>query len=43
LAENWGRAGLETALVADPGKHHFNVIDGIGDPEHPLCHEIAGT
>ena len=43
LAENWGRAGLETEMVADHGKHHFNVIDGIGDPEHPLCHEIAGA
>ncbi len=42
LAETWGRAGTQTDLVADPGKHHFNVIDGLKDPGHPLCQALAG-
>lgn len=42
LTEAWGRAGLKTRLVADPGKHHFDVIDGLKDPAHPLCQCLAG-
>lgn len=42
LAERWGRAGVEAALVADSGKHHFDVIDGLEDPDHPLCRTLIG-
>ena len=42
LAEAWGRAGAKAALVADPGKHHFDVIDGLKEPGHPLCQALAG-
>lgn len=31
LAEAW-----QIPLVADPGRHHFDVIEGLTDPEHPL-------
>lgn len=37
LAEAW-----EIALVTDPGRHHFDVIDGLKDPQHPLCQTLAG-
>ena len=37
LAERW-----HAPLVTDPGKHHFNVIDGLKDPTHPLCMALAG-
>jgi len=42
LAEAWGNKGLHTQLVADPGRHHFNVIDGLKNPEHPLARAFAG-
>ena len=42
LAEAWGRAGIEAPLVTEPGKHHFDVIDGLKDPDHPLCRTLAG-
>lgn len=37
LAESWG-----ANLVADPEKHHFNVIDGLKDPGHALCLAVVG-
>lgn len=42
LSEAWGRTGLTTRLIADPGTHHFNVIDGLKDPQSPLCRALAG-
>ncbi|MCH2164303.1 MAG: alpha/beta hydrolase [Marinovum sp.] len=36
LAEIWG-----ANLVADPGKHHFDVIDGLKDAAHPLTLELV--
>ncbi len=42
IREAWGRKGLETALVADPGRHHFDVIDGMKSADHPLAIALAG-
>ncbi len=42
IREAWGRKGLETALVADPGRHHFDVIDGLKSADHPLAVALAG-
>jgi acetyl esterase/lipase len=42
LTEAWGNKGLNTQLVADPGRHHFNVIDGLKIPDHPLARAFAG-
>ncbi|MGV3552097.1 alpha/beta hydrolase [Rhizobium sp.] len=36
LANIWTGLGAETAAVVEPDRHHFNVIDGLADPEHPL-------
>ena len=36
LANIWTGLGAETAVVVEPDRHHFNVIDGLADPEHPL-------
>ena len=41
ITESWGRAGVPARLVADPGKHHFDVIDGLADADHPLCLELT--
>ena len=42
LAENWRNQVLSMQLVADPKRHHFDVIDGLKDPEHPLALAVAG-
>lgn len=36
LANIWKGLGAETAVVEEPDKHHFNVLDGLEDPNHPL-------
>ncbi|WP_105383868.1 alpha/beta hydrolase [Neorhizobium alkalisoli] len=36
LANIWRGLGAETGAVEEPDKHHFNVLDGLGDPNHPL-------
>lgn len=38
LAEAW-----DIPLVADPGRHHFDVIDGLKDPDHPLCQAFSAA
>ena len=42
LVEIWGRAGAKTQLVFDPGKHHFNVIDGLKDPQSDMTRTLLG-
>ena len=42
LTEAWGLKGLATNFVAEPGKHHFDVIDGLKTPDHPLTQAFAG-
>lgn len=36
LANAWISVGAATAYVEEPDRHHFNVIDGLADPAHPL-------
>lgn len=36
LANIWTGLGAATAAFAEPNRHHFNVIDGLTDPDHPL-------
>jgi len=42
LVEAWGRAGARTQLVVDPGKHHFDVIDGLKDSKSAMTHTLLG-
>jgi acetyl esterase/lipase len=35
LSEEWG-----CPWTAEPGRHHFNVIDGLADPDSPLCRTL---
>lgn len=37
LAEAW-----DVPLVAEPGRHHFDVIEGLKDPDHGLCQTVVG-
>lgn len=36
LANIWTGLGAGTCAVVEPDRHHFNVIDGLADPSHPL-------
>lgn len=36
LANIWTGLGAATAVVEEPDRHHFDVIDGLGDPDHAL-------
>ena len=36
LANIWTGLGAQTCTIEEPGRHHFNVIDGLADPHHPL-------
>lgn len=40
LANVWTGLGAATASVAEPDRHHFNVIDGLSDPSHPLTRTL---
>lgn len=36
LASIWKGLGAATASIEEPDRHHFNVIDGLAEPDHPL-------
>jgi arylformamidase len=36
LANIWTGLGAQTCAIEQPGQHHFNVIDGLADPHHPI-------
>lgn len=42
LADAWSRRGARAQLVADPHRHHFDVIDGLASPDHPVALALAG-
>jgi len=40
LANIWIGLGAQTCCIEEPGRHHFNVIDGLADPSHPLVQTL---
>jgi acetyl esterase/lipase len=42
LANVWTELGASTALVEEAGRHHFDVIDGLEDPDHLLTRSLLG-
>lgn len=42
LANIWTGLGAATCAVVEPDRHHFNVIDGLADPHHPLMSALLG-
>ena len=40
LANVWAGLGGTTMAVEEPDKHHFNVIDGLADPDHALTRTL---
>lgn len=43
LAESWTRQGAPVPLVAEAGRHHFDVIDGLTLPDHALTRAVIGA
>ncbi len=43
LANIWTGLGGETCCVSEPGRHHFDVIDGLADPESQLMRALFGS
>jgi arylformamidase len=43
LANVWTGLGALTAAVEEADRHHFNVIDGLADPEHPLTRTLLAV
>lgn len=40
LANIWKGLGAATAVVEEPDRHHFNVIDGLCDATHPMTRAL---
>lgn len=40
LANAWTGLGATTLVVEEPDRHHFNVIDGLADPDHALTRTL---
>jgi len=40
LANIWTGLGLATCAIEEADRHHFNVIDGLADPHHPMVEAL---
>lgn len=40
LADIWAGLGAATDVVADPGRHHFDVVEALADPDSPLIRTL---
>ncbi|MDO1580532.1 alpha/beta hydrolase [Rhizobium oryzicola] len=40
MASLWLGLGAETGAYVEPDRHHFNVIDGLADPNHALTRTL---
>lgn len=40
LANVWRGLGAATRSVEEPDRHHFNIIDGLADPRHPMVEAL---
>jgi acetyl esterase/lipase len=40
LANVWVGLGAMTEKVEEPDRHHFNIVDGLADPDHPLTRTL---
>lgn len=41
LADVWSGLGADVAFVEEPGRHHFDVIDGLTRPDHSLTRALV--
>jgi arylformamidase len=40
LANAWTGLGATTLIVEEPDRHHFNILDSLADPNHPLTQTL---
>jgi len=40
LANIWIGLGAQTCTIEEPGRHHFDVIDGLADRNHPMLRTL---
>ncbi|HEV7276635.1 MAG TPA: alpha/beta hydrolase [Devosiaceae bacterium] len=40
LANVWKGLGAATSTVVEPDRHHFNIVDGLADPDHPMMRAL---
>jgi hypothetical protein len=43
LKNIWTGFGVATRAIVAPDRHHFNVVDGMADPEHILSRLLVDT
>ncbi len=43
LANIWTGLGAHTAVEVEPDRHHFDVLDGLIDPDHALTRTLVGA
>ena len=43
LANVWTGLGAATAIYQEPDRHHFNVLDGLAEPAHPLTRTLLAA
>lgn len=43
LANIWIGLGAATEIVEEPDRHHFTIIDGLTDPNHPLTRTLLSS
>ncbi len=43
LANIWTGLGATTSFYAEPNRHHFDVLDGMTDPNHPLTEALTNV
>jgi hypothetical protein len=42
LANIWLGLGATTEAVEEPDRHHFDIVDGLADPAHPMVAALLG-
>lgn len=43
LANIWRGLGVAIECVEEPDRHHFNVVDALADPDHPMVRRLIGA
>ncbi|MCB1452625.1 MAG: alpha/beta hydrolase, partial [Rhizobiaceae bacterium] len=43
LGNVWTGLGAATAIYEEPDRHHFNVVDGLAEPAHPLTRTLLAA
>ena len=43
LANIWTGLGAQTCTIEEPGRHHFDVIDGLADRNHPIVRTLLAA